>query len=48
MEVIDYYLYTKEHEWVEIKGTEAVIGITAYNNFKVLEKYLCGSLSWLF
>ncbi|MCX6984378.1 MAG: glycine cleavage system protein GcvH [Lentisphaerae bacterium] len=22
--------YTKEHEWVEIKGTEAVIGITAH------------------
>ncbi|HBC88340.1 MAG TPA: glycine cleavage system protein GcvH [Lentisphaeria bacterium] len=22
--------YTKEHEWVEIKGREAVIGITAY------------------
>ena len=22
--------YTKEHEWVEIKGTEAVVGITAH------------------
>jgi glycine cleavage system H protein len=22
--------YTKEHEWVEIKGTEAIIGITAH------------------
>lgn len=22
--------YTKEHEWVEIKGVEAVIGITAF------------------
>ncbi len=22
--------YTKEHEWVEIKGSEAFIGITAY------------------
>ena len=22
--------YTKEHEWVEIKGTEAIVGITAH------------------
>lgn len=30
MEVIDYYLYTKEHEWVNIEGNVATVGITEY------------------
>lgn len=30
MEVIDDYLYTKEHEWVNIEENTAVIGITDY------------------
>ena len=30
MEVVDYYLYTKEHEWVSIEDNIATIGITEY------------------
>ena len=30
MEVVDYYLYTKEHEWVSIEDNIATIGITDY------------------
>ena len=30
MEVVDYYLYTKEHEWVNIEDNVATIGITDY------------------
>lgn len=30
MEVVDYYLYTKEHEWVSIEDNLATIGITDY------------------
>ena len=30
MEVVDYYLYTKEHEWVSIEDNVATIGITDY------------------
>lgn len=30
MEVIDDYLYTKEHEWVSIEDNTAIIGITEY------------------
>lgn len=30
MEVVDYYLYTKEHEWVGIEDNIATIGITDY------------------
>lgn len=30
MEVIDHLLYTKEHEWVNIDGDDATIGISDY------------------
>jgi glycine cleavage system H protein len=30
MEVIEHYLYTKEHEWVNIEDDQATIGITEY------------------
>ena len=30
MEVLKGYLYTKEHEWIHIDGTSAVVGITDY------------------
>jgi len=30
MDVVDHLLYTKEHEWVNIDGEEAVIGISDY------------------
>ncbi len=30
MEVIGHYFYTKEHEWVNIDGSTAIIGITDY------------------
>lgn len=30
MEVIDHYLYTKEHEWVNIEESVATVGITTY------------------
>ncbi|HOW34803.1 MAG TPA: glycine cleavage system protein GcvH [Candidatus Omnitrophota bacterium] len=30
MEVVKDYLYTKEHEWIDIEGTTATIGITEY------------------
>ena len=30
MDVVDYYLYTKEHEWVNIEDNVATIGITDY------------------
>ena len=30
MEVIDHYLYTKEHEWVNIEEDVAIIGISEY------------------
>ena len=30
MEVIDHLLYTKEHEWVNIDGDNATIGISDY------------------
>ena len=30
MEVIDHLLYTKDHEWINIDGKEATIGISDY------------------
>lgn len=30
MEVVDYYLYTKEHEWVSIENNVATVGVTDY------------------
>lgn len=30
MEVVEYYLYTKEHEWVSMEDNVATIGITDY------------------
>ncbi|MBF0486084.1 MAG: glycine cleavage system protein GcvH [Candidatus Omnitrophica bacterium] len=30
MEIIDHYLYTKEHEWVDIDGKVGTVGITEY------------------
>ena len=30
MEVVDYYRYTKEHEWVHIEDNVATIGISDY------------------
>mgnify|MGYP001615580465 FL=1 len=30
MEVVDHYLYTKEHEWVSIEDNIATTGITDY------------------
>ena len=30
MEVLNHYFYTKEHEWVNIDGSTATIGITDY------------------
>jgi glycine cleavage system H protein len=30
MEVIEHYLYTKEHEWINIEDTIGTIGITDY------------------
>lgn len=30
MDVVDYYRYTKEHEWVNIEDNIATIGITDY------------------
>lgn len=30
MEVVEHYLYTKEHEWVSIEDNIATIGITDY------------------
>ena len=30
MEIIDHFLYTKEHEWVDLKGDTATIGVTDY------------------
>ncbi len=30
MEVIDHYLYTKEHEWVNIDDNIATVGISEY------------------
>ena len=30
MEVVDHYLYTKEHEWVSVEDNIATIGITDY------------------
>jgi glycine cleavage system H protein len=30
MEVADHLLYTKEHEWINIEGDEAVVGISDY------------------
>lgn len=30
MEVIEHYLYTKEHEWINIEDSTATIGITEY------------------
>ncbi|MCR4338044.1 MAG: glycine cleavage system protein GcvH [Candidatus Omnitrophica bacterium] len=30
MEVLDHYLYTKEHEWVSIEDSIATIGITDF------------------
>ncbi len=30
MEIIDHYLYTKEHEWVNIEDNVGTIGITDY------------------
>ncbi len=30
VELVDHYLYTKDHEWVEIDGETATVGITEY------------------
>jgi glycine cleavage system H protein len=30
MEVVDHLLYTKDHEWINIDGDEATIGISDY------------------
>ncbi len=30
MEVIEHYLYSKEHEWINIEDSEATMGITEY------------------
>ncbi len=30
MEIIEHYLYTKEHEWVDIDGDVGTVGITEY------------------
>ena len=30
MEIIEHYLYTKEHEWVDIDGKIGTVGITEY------------------
>ena len=30
MEIIDHYLYTKEHEWISIEDKVGTIGITDY------------------
>lgn len=30
MEVIGHYLYTKEHEWINLDGETAYVGITEY------------------
>jgi len=30
MDVVDHYLYTKEHEWANVDGQEATIGISDY------------------
>ena len=30
MEIIDHYLYTKEHEWINIEENVGTIGITDY------------------
>lgn len=30
MDVVDHLLYTKEHEWINIEGDEAAIGISDY------------------
>lgn len=30
METVDHYLYTKEHEWINIEDATATIGITDY------------------
>ena len=30
MEVINHYFYTKEHEWINIDGATASVGITDY------------------
>ena len=30
MDVIDHLLYTKEHEWINIDGDEASVGVSDY------------------
>jgi glycine cleavage system H protein len=30
MDIINHYLYTKEHEWIDIDGKTATVGITDY------------------
>ena len=30
METVEHLLYTKEHEWINIEGDEAIIGISDY------------------
>ena len=30
MEIIEHYLYTKEHEWINIEDNIGTIGITDY------------------
>lgn len=30
MEIIEHYLYTKEHEWIDIDDNVGIIGITEY------------------
>ena len=33
--VIEGYLYTREHEWAKVEGTKAMIGITDYAQHKL-------------
>lgn len=30
MEVVDHLLYTKDHEWINVDGNDAVIGVSDY------------------
>ncbi|MCK5082581.1 MAG: glycine cleavage system protein GcvH [Candidatus Omnitrophica bacterium] len=30
MEIVEHLLYTKEHEWINVEGDEATIGISDY------------------
>lgn len=30
MEVVDHLLYTKDHEWINVDGNDAIIGVSDY------------------